>query len=289
MNLIDELHEKGKTIMIITHDMPIVAEHARRVVVMNKGQIALEGTPEQVFSQTEKLHSLSLRSPQVTVLAQKLGLEDQTILRVSEMVNWLKDEYLSPEKVPMEIQHDEFDLKSRSSPLQKLDGRTKLLFLAVVFILVLLYSHPLYITILLALVMVVWWIARLPFQMIKDLLKFFLMIALIILVVQIFFYPGTTPLVRLSNPLPAIGFSGFITLEGILFGVAMVLRLVVIMIVAPLMVMTTPLPELMLALVKLKVPYRFAFIMTTALSLLPSIQNRAFHHSTSPALPRYFL
>jgi energy-coupling factor transport system permease protein len=55
----------------------------------------------------------------------------------------------------------------------------------------------------------------------------------------------------------------------------MVLRLVVIMVVAPLMVMTTPLPDLMLALVKLKVPYRFAFIMTTALSLLPSIQSHA--------------
>jgi energy-coupling factor transport system permease protein len=60
-----------------------------------------------------------------------------------------------------------------------------------------------------------------------------------------------------------------------MFGIAMVLRLVVIMIVAPLMVMTTPLPEFMVALVKLKVPYRFAFIMTTALSLLPSIQNHA--------------
>jgi energy-coupling factor transport system permease protein len=47
------------------------------------------------------------------------------------------------------------------------------------------------------------------------------------------------------------------------------------MIVAPLLVMTTPLPDLMLALVKIKIPYRFAFIMTTALSLLPAIQGRA--------------
>ncbi len=167
------------------------------------------------------------------------------------------------------------DLKSRKSPLQKLDGRSKLIALAAIFILVLLFSHPLYITALLAAVMLIWWVARLPFQMIIDMLKFFVVIAVIILVVQIFFYPGTTHLIRISNPVPAIGFGGYITLEGILFGIAMVLRLVVIMVVAPLMVMTTPLPELMLALVKLKVPYRFAFIMTTALSLLPSIQNHA--------------
>ncbi len=166
-------------------------------------------------------------------------------------------------------------LKSSESPLRKLDGRSKLIFLAVIFSLVLLFSHWAYILGLLGLVMLVWWIARLPFQMIRDLFKFFLVIAIIILVVQIFFYPGTTNLLRISNPIPAIGFSGFITLEGILFGVAMVLRLMVIMIVAPLMVMTTPLPDLMLALVKFKVPYRFAFIMTTALSLLPSIQNHA--------------
>lgn len=167
------------------------------------------------------------------------------------------------------------DMKSRKSPLQKLDGRSKIIALAVIFALVLLFSHWAYILGLLVLVMLVWWIARLPFKMIRDLLQFFLFIAIVILVVQIFFYPGTTNLLHISNPIPAIGFSGYITLEGILFGIAMVLRLVVIMIVAPLMVMTTPLPDLMLALVKFKVPYRFAFIMTTALSLLPSIQNHA--------------
>jgi energy-coupling factor transport system permease protein len=167
------------------------------------------------------------------------------------------------------------DMKARTSPLQKLDGRSKLVALAVIFTLALLFSHWAYIIALLVLVMVIWLIARLPFKMLQDLFKFFLFIGIVILVVQIFFYPGTTNLFRISNPLPAIGFGGYITLEGILFGIAMVLRLVVIMIVAPLLVMTTPLPDLMLALVKFKVPYRFAFIMTTALSLLPSIQNRA--------------
>jgi energy-coupling factor transport system permease protein len=167
------------------------------------------------------------------------------------------------------------NLKSQVSPLQKLDGRSKLIVLAVIFTLVLLFSHWAYILGLLVLVMLIWLIARLPFTMIRDLFKFILIIAIVILVVQIFFYPGSTNLLRISKPIPTIGFSGYITLEGILFGIAMVLRLVVIMIVAPLLVMTTPLPDLMLALVKFKVPYRFAFIMTTALSLLPSIQTHA--------------
>ena len=90
MGLIDELHQKGKTVIIITHDMPIVAEHARRVIVMNKGEIALEGTPQEVFSQVEKLQSLSLRAPQVTMLARALGESSRTILHIPEMEDWLQ-------------------------------------------------------------------------------------------------------------------------------------------------------------------------------------------------------
>jgi len=125
------------------------------------------------------------------------------------------------------------------------------------------------------LVMVAWGMARVPFGAIKTILQYFLVLGIIIFVVQVFFYPGTTDLFKISGPVPAIGFNGYITLEGVLFGIAMVLRLVVIMVVAPLLVMTTPLPEMMVAFVKFKIPYRFAFVMTTAMSMLPSIQNRA--------------
>jgi energy-coupling factor transporter ATP-binding protein EcfA2 len=98
MMLIDQLHARGKTIIIISHDMPLVAEHARRVVVLNQGQIALDGTPERVFSFTEKLRQLSLRSPQVTLLAQELGLRDRTLLRVPQMIQWLEAFYLPAPK-----------------------------------------------------------------------------------------------------------------------------------------------------------------------------------------------
>jgi energy-coupling factor transport system ATP-binding protein len=95
MALIDQLHDRGKTIVIVTHDMPLVAEHAQRVVVMNQGQIALDGTPAEVFRQTDTLRQLSLRSPQVTLLAQRLGLQDRTILNVAEMGAWLENDYLA--------------------------------------------------------------------------------------------------------------------------------------------------------------------------------------------------
>ncbi len=160
--------------------------------------------------------------------------------------------------------------------LHRLDARTKLALLMAILVLALVFSHPLYVLALLALVLAAWTAARLPMEFLKSVVKYFSGIALLIFALQVFFYPGKTPILRLSNPIPVIGFSGSISLEGILFGTAMVLRLVVIMAVAPLLIMTTPLSELMLALVKLRVPDRFAFILTTAMSLLPSIQNRAF-------------
>lgn len=94
MALIDLLHSRGNTIIIITHDMNLVAEHAHRVVVMNQGGIALEGSPNHVFSQPERLQELSLRSPQVTMLARSLGCKDQTILSVKDMQTWLENHYL---------------------------------------------------------------------------------------------------------------------------------------------------------------------------------------------------
>jgi len=66
----------------------------------------------------------------------------------------------------------------------------------------------------LVLVLVIWWIGRLPWNLIKTILQFLLVIAIIILVVQIFFYPGKTNLVHISAPIKFIGFSGYITLEG---------------------------------------------------------------------------
>lgn len=94
MELIDQMHDKGRTVIIITHDMPLVAEHAKRVIVLNKGQILVDGTPGEVFGKTAQLRELSLRSPQATLLAQNLGLQERTILNTSEMTSWLEGEYL---------------------------------------------------------------------------------------------------------------------------------------------------------------------------------------------------
>lgn len=71
MNIINELHEEGKTIILITHFMEEAAQ-ADRIVVMNKGKIALEGTPLEVFGREDVLLEYNLELPFAAELARRL-------------------------------------------------------------------------------------------------------------------------------------------------------------------------------------------------------------------------
>lgn len=81
------------TVVLITHYMEETI-HADRVIVMDGGRIAMEGTPREVFSQVERLKELRLDVPQVTLLAhelQKRGLSlPDGILTVQELTEALR-------------------------------------------------------------------------------------------------------------------------------------------------------------------------------------------------------
>ena len=64
--------EKHITVVLITHHMDEAAR-ARRVVVMHGGKIAADGTPQEVFSQVELLHSIGLAAPETVELCHSLN------------------------------------------------------------------------------------------------------------------------------------------------------------------------------------------------------------------------
>jgi energy-coupling factor transport system ATP-binding protein len=85
---------EGITVVLITHYMEEII-HANKVFVMDKGKIAMEGTPREIFSQVEKLKELRLDVPQVTLLAYELkksgvSLPDG-ILTIEEFVQALEN------------------------------------------------------------------------------------------------------------------------------------------------------------------------------------------------------
>lgn len=79
--------EEGMTIILITHFME-EALLADRTIVMNKGEIALEGTPEQIFESGETLETFNLSLPRIAVIANNLraaGMDIKDVLRPEEL------------------------------------------------------------------------------------------------------------------------------------------------------------------------------------------------------------
>lgn len=87
---------EGITVVLITHYMEEII-HADKVFVMDKGKIAMEGTPKEIFSQVERLKELRLDVPQVTLLAYELqqkGIDlPDGILTVEELTQQLLQKY----------------------------------------------------------------------------------------------------------------------------------------------------------------------------------------------------
>jgi energy-coupling factor transport system ATP-binding protein len=66
------LNEAGTTVVMITHDMDLIAEYAERVVVMGNARVLLDGPTREVFQERELLAQTFITPPQVTRLAQAL-------------------------------------------------------------------------------------------------------------------------------------------------------------------------------------------------------------------------
>ena len=93
MNLIVALHQQGKTIIVITHDMDLVRRYAQRVLLLEKGKLAFEGSPSELFNFVQGYDRLEI--PQVIRLAMKLkekgvDIDVSSICRSDDLINEIK-------------------------------------------------------------------------------------------------------------------------------------------------------------------------------------------------------
>lgn len=80
--LLDRLAERsrlGHTILLITHDMRLVAEYASQAVLMLEGQVAASGAPYEIFQQSELLQRARIEPPQIVQLARRLSLSAEVL------------------------------------------------------------------------------------------------------------------------------------------------------------------------------------------------------------------
>ncbi|MBR4832627.1 MAG: energy-coupling factor transporter ATPase [Butyrivibrio sp.] len=74
LNLIKRLHdEMGITVILVSHSMDDVADYVERIIVMNKGRVAFDDVPVNVFSHYKELEEIGLAAPQVTYVMQELA------------------------------------------------------------------------------------------------------------------------------------------------------------------------------------------------------------------------
>jgi energy-coupling factor transporter ATP-binding protein EcfA2 len=72
-DLIRELHEKGHTIIMVTHSMWAASQYARRLIVLQAGRVTLDGPTRDIFAEEERLAACGLRSPEIVQLSRSLG------------------------------------------------------------------------------------------------------------------------------------------------------------------------------------------------------------------------
>jgi energy-coupling factor transporter ATP-binding protein EcfA2 len=90
MDLLEKLNRAGKTVIVVTHDMDIVARYARRVVVVADGQILADGSTREILRQRDVLNRAHLKPPPVvglsSLLSEKAGVP-VSFLTAEEMVS----------------------------------------------------------------------------------------------------------------------------------------------------------------------------------------------------------
>jgi energy-coupling factor transport system ATP-binding protein len=87
MGIISGLNAEGTTIVMISHDMEIVADFAKRCLVLSRGRLIGDGPVKQVMKDKELLEKASLLPAQISSLALQLGTGFETVFSVEDMVS----------------------------------------------------------------------------------------------------------------------------------------------------------------------------------------------------------
>ena len=73
LDQVEKLHtETGMTVILVSHSMEDIARYVERIIVMNRGEKMLDGTPAEVFRHYRELEEVGLAAPQVTYVMHDL-------------------------------------------------------------------------------------------------------------------------------------------------------------------------------------------------------------------------
>jgi len=89
---IHKLRNQGKTVIVVSHDMPLVAEETDRVLVMCDTELIFDDTPTKLFANDEVLNKTNLKPPQISSFATSVGIakSNNAILSIDDALKAIK-------------------------------------------------------------------------------------------------------------------------------------------------------------------------------------------------------
>ena len=159
----------------------------------------------------------------------------------------------------------------------KLDPRVKILHSALWTLVIFIVSNPVAAACITIGLIALWIAAAMPFKKILSILKFLSLMVFFITLLQMLFGPGSHYIVKPLVPrnIPFIGGMGSLKWDGLVLGLTSGLRLLSLILLLPLLTETTSTHELAQGLAALRVNYKAAFVVTSAINLVPVLEEEA--------------
>jgi len=160
---------------------------------------------------------------------------------------------------------------SSQSAVARMDPRVKLLLIVCILVLVFTWSNPAYLWALVLLIVALSVAGGIPLSFVLRLVLIVAPFAVMLMLMHGFFNAfGHTPIVGPPPEwVPLIGGKLALRLEGLIFGLGMAGRMYALLLTMPLVISTTDINKLVLALVKLNIPYKITFVISTAMRFAP--------------------
>ncbi len=95
-SMLELLHkERGMTVIVVSHSMEDMAEHAERLLVMDEGRLVFDAPPKDVFAHSTELAAMGLAAPELTQLMKKLAAKGMNVDETAATVTEAKESILS--------------------------------------------------------------------------------------------------------------------------------------------------------------------------------------------------
>jgi energy-coupling factor transport system permease protein len=122
-----------------------------------------------------------------------------------------------------------------------------------------------------------WAAAKMPFKKIGSYIKYLFWVLIFVTIMQLLFGPGDRYILKPLFPesIPFIGGMGSLKWDGLILGLVTGLRLMALVVLLPMLTMSTEINLMSLGLVRMGMPYKIAYIITTALNLVPAFEREA--------------